>query len=46
MLHYNYIIKINKVVSFYLQRFKFLGWNVDYIERINRIMSKYIEYLK
>jgi hypothetical protein len=26
--------------------FKFLGWNLDYIQRINRNMSKYIEYLK
>jgi hypothetical protein len=26
--------------------FKFLGWNVEYIDRVNRNMSRYIEYLK
>jgi hypothetical protein len=26
--------------------FKFIGWNYEYIERINRNMSVYIEYLK
>ena len=26
--------------------FKFMGWDIDYIERINKNMSRYIEYLK
>jgi hypothetical protein len=26
--------------------FKFIGWDYDYIERINSNMSKYINYLK
>ena len=26
--------------------FKFIGWNIDYIERINKNMSKYITYLR
>jgi len=26
--------------------FEFLGWNLEYIERVNRNMSRYIEYLK
>jgi hypothetical protein len=26
--------------------FKFIGWNIDYVERINQNMSKYITYLR
>ena len=26
--------------------FKFVGWNREYVERISRNMSAYIEYLK
>lgn len=26
--------------------FKFIGWDYDYIDRINSNMSKYINYLK
>jgi hypothetical protein len=50
-IHIGKVITAETFISTTIQEyieyiFKFIGWNHDYIDRINRNMCKYINYLK